>query len=195
MKNITEILTALGIQIPEDKKADFDKEFAENYKTVADYNKQKLKLEQAQESLQLAQEGLEKFDGVDVAALQNQITTLQNDMAAKETAHAKELADRDFADTLNSAIRKRGGRSEKAIWAMLDVDALKASKNQADDIAAALDANVQANPWAYQTKDDEDNNLDNTMRVDTGAEHGEGGNSDADGVTAAFAALNPGLTL
>ncbi len=49
MKNITEILTGLGIQIPEDKKADFDKAFAENYKTMADYNKQKL--EQAQEGL------------------------------------------------------------------------------------------------------------------------------------------------
>ena len=195
MKNITEILTALGIQIPEDKKADFDKEFAENYKTVADYSKQKLKLDQVQESLRLAQDGLAKFDGVDVDALQDQIAQLKNDIADKESAHAKELADRDFADTLNGEIRKRGGRSEKAIWAMLDVDALKESKNQAADIAAALDANAQANPWAYQAKDDGDNDPENTMRVDTGAEHGEGGNSDADGITAAFAALNPGLTL
>lgn len=111
MKNINEILTALGIQIPEDKKADFDKEFAENYKTVADYNKQKLKLDQAQESLQLAQDGLKKFDGVDVAALQNQITQLQNDIAAKETAHAKELADRDFTAMLDAAIAGKHGRS------------------------------------------------------------------------------------
>lgn len=195
MKNITEILTGLGIQIPEDKKADFDKEFAENYKTIADYDKQKLKLTQTQDSLKLAQDGLAKFDGVDVAALQDQITQLQNDIADKETAHAKELADRDFADALNVEIRKRGGHNEKAIWAMLDVDALKASKNQAADIAAALDANAQANPWAYQPQNDGGNNPDNTMRVDTGAEHGEGGNSDADGITAAFAALNPGLTL
>ena len=47
MKNITEILASLGIQIPEDKKADFDKEFAENYKTIADYQKQTDKLQHA----------------------------------------------------------------------------------------------------------------------------------------------------
>lgn len=195
MKNITEILTGLGIQIPEDKKTDFDKEFAENYKTVADYNKQKLKLDQAQNDLSTARTQLESFKDVDVNDLKNQITTLTNTLATKETEHAAELADRDFADALNGEIRKRGGHNEKAIWAMLDVDALKASKNQAADIAAALDANAQENPWAYQAQNDGNDNPDNTMRVDTGAEHGEGGNSDADGITAAFAALNPGLTL
>lgn len=88
MKNITEILTGLGIQIPEDKKADFDKEFAENYKTVADYNKQKLKLDQAQNDLSTARTQLESFKDVDVNDLKNQITTLQNDITAKENAHA-----------------------------------------------------------------------------------------------------------
>ena len=139
MKNITEILTALGIQIPEDKKADFDKEFAENYKTVADYDKQKLKLTQAQESLQLAQDGLKKFDGVDVAALQNQITKLQNDMAAQETAHTKELAERDFSAMLDTAINAKHGRSVKAVKALLDMDSLRSSKNQQADIDEALD--------------------------------------------------------
>ena len=35
MKNIFEILAALGIVIPEDKKQDITKQVAENYKTVA----------------------------------------------------------------------------------------------------------------------------------------------------------------
>ncbi len=119
---------------------------------MADYNKQKLKLTQAQESLQLAQDGLKKFDGVDVTALQNQITQLESDITAKETAHAKELADRDFTALLDAAIAGKHGRSAKAIKAMLDVDSLKASKNQKQDIAAALDHLTQESSYLFDTE-------------------------------------------
>ena len=40
MQNYEKILEDLGIEIPEDKKADLKKKMSENYKTVADYNKQ-----------------------------------------------------------------------------------------------------------------------------------------------------------
>lgn len=39
MQNIHEILKAYGLEIPEDKKTDFDKALAENYKTVAEVDK------------------------------------------------------------------------------------------------------------------------------------------------------------
>ncbi len=39
MKNIHEILKELGIEIPADKKADFDTAVNENYKTVAEVDK------------------------------------------------------------------------------------------------------------------------------------------------------------
>ena len=45
MKNIFEILAALGIVIPEDKKQDITKQVAENYKTVAEFEKVKSRLE------------------------------------------------------------------------------------------------------------------------------------------------------
>ena len=41
---------------------------------------------------------------------------------------------------LDGAIGKRRGRSAKAIKALLDMDALRGSKNQDQDIDAALDA-------------------------------------------------------
>ena len=139
MKNITEILASLGIQIPEDKKADFDKEFAENYKTIADYQKQTDKLQHAQDSLKTAQDGLKAFEGVDVNDLKSQISKLTKDLQDKDAAHAAELADRDFSAMLDTAISAKHGRSTKAVKAMLDLDALKASKNQQADIDAALD--------------------------------------------------------
>ncbi len=139
MKNITELLAGLGIQIPEDKKADFDKEFAENYKTIADYDKQRMKLEQAQSDLSTARTQLEGFKDVDVNDLKNQITTLTNTLATKESEHMAELADRDFNALLDGAINAKHGRSIKAVKALLDMDTLKASKNQEADITAALD--------------------------------------------------------
>lgn len=152
MKNITEILTGLGIQIPEDKKTDFDKEFAENYKTVADYNKQKLKLDQAQNDLSTARTQLESFKDVDVNDLKNQITTLTNTLATKETEHAAELADRDFTAMLDAAIAGKHGRSAKAIKAMLDVDSLKASKNQEQDVSAALDQLAKDSGYLFDSE-------------------------------------------
>ena len=50
------------------------KEFAENYKTIADYQKQTDKLQHAQDSLKTAQDGLKAFEGVDVNDLKNQIS-------------------------------------------------------------------------------------------------------------------------
>ena len=39
MKNIHELLKELGLEIPADKKADFDKAVGENYKTVEEFNR------------------------------------------------------------------------------------------------------------------------------------------------------------
>ena len=37
MKNIYDILKDFGLEVPEDKKADFDKAWKENYRTKAEY--------------------------------------------------------------------------------------------------------------------------------------------------------------
>ena len=39
MKNIYDILKDFGLEVPEDKKADFDKAWKENYRTKAEYEK------------------------------------------------------------------------------------------------------------------------------------------------------------
>ncbi len=54
MKNITEILAGLGIQIPGDKTAELNKQVGENYKTITDYDKQKTRLEQVPSDLSTA---------------------------------------------------------------------------------------------------------------------------------------------
>ena len=44
MKNIFEIMKEYGLEVPEDKKKDFEKTVLENYKTVSDYDTQAEKL-------------------------------------------------------------------------------------------------------------------------------------------------------
>lgn len=138
MKNIFEIMKEYGLEIPEEKKKDFEKTLLENYKTVSDYNTQAEKLNAAEKKVTTLTEGLDKFEGVNVDELNTTITTLRRDLANKDKELADKLAERDFNDMLKENIATAKGRNTKAIMALLDVDALKASKNQKDDIAAAL---------------------------------------------------------
>lgn len=89
-------------------------------------------------------EDLKKFDGVDVTALNSKIEQLEKDIQTKDIEHAQQLADRDFQDILKDSIATAKGRNAKAITALLDVDSLKASKNQKEDVAAALKALAEA---------------------------------------------------
>lgn len=90
--------------------------------------------------LQTAKDGLKAFEGVDVKDLQGQITKLQQDLADKDTAHQTELANLAFDRKLEDAITGAKGKNAKAIKALLDIETLKASKNQDADIKAAMDA-------------------------------------------------------
>lgn len=144
MKNIFEIMKDYGLEVPEDKKKDFEKAVLENYKTVADYDKQTDKVTSLTDQLNTAKEEMKKFDGVDPEALNNQIAALNQKLADKDTEYQNQIADRDFQDMLKNAIAEAKGKNAKAITALLDVEALKASKNQANDVAAALKALSEA---------------------------------------------------
>ena len=76
-------------------------------------------LDNANAQLKTAQDGLAKFDGVDVEGMNAQIAKLQADMKAQAEGFA-------FDEALNTAIMGAKGRSVKAVRALLDVDTLKA---------------------------------------------------------------------
>ena len=140
MKNIFEIMKEYELEVPEDKKKDFEKAVLENYKTVSDYETQAEKLKTAEGKVETLTESLEKFKDVNVDELNSTINTLKTDLANKDQELKDKLADRDFNDLLKDSISAAKGRNATAITACLDVDTLKASKNQKEDIAAALKA-------------------------------------------------------
>ena len=111
---------------------------AENGRDVEAAKKPFADYESIKEQLKTATEGLKAFDGVDVKDLQGQAAKLTKDLANQAEAHKKQLADLAFDGVLKDAITAARGRNDKAIRALLDVDKLKASKDQTADIKAAL---------------------------------------------------------
>lgn len=128
MKNLTTILTELGIEVPEEKKSELEKQLGENYKPVSEVEKVRTARDNYKAQLDTAQETLKGFEGVDVNELQGRISTLQNDLAAQKTAFEQQISDMEFNSMLEDAIGKAGARSVKAVKAELDIDAIKASK-------------------------------------------------------------------
>lgn len=149
MKNIYEILKDYGLEIPEDKKAEFDKAWKENYRTKAEYDKVVEQRDAHKSSLDEVNEKLKEFEGVNVADLKGQITKLQGDLKAKDDEYAAKEAERTFSESVKAAIKEAGGRNDKAIMALLDMDALRQSKNQSEDIKKALEAAKESDAYLF----------------------------------------------
>ena len=147
MKNIFKIMEEFGLELPEDKKKDFEKAVNENYKTVADYDKQKEKLTAAEDTIKVNDSALEDlkkqlegFKDVDVSALNNRISELEKERDALKEDYQTKIADRDFQDILKESIIAAKGKDTEKIMRLLDTETLKASKNQKEDISAAIKA-------------------------------------------------------
>lgn len=98
MQNYEKILEELGIEIPEDKKADLKKKMSENYKTVADYNKQVEKKDEYKTSSDEVQSKLADLEKEDVDGLKTKITTLTQELADEKEARAKEAKQTELRD-------------------------------------------------------------------------------------------------
>ena len=157
MKNIHEILKSYDIEIPADKKAEFDKAVLENYKTVAEAEKLRTARDTYKSQLDDATQKLEGFKGVNVEELQGKITALTDNLASQKAAFDKQLDDRDFDDMLNAAINGSKAKNVKAVRALLDLEAIKASKNQSAAIEAALKKVKEENDYLFTSEEPIDN--------------------------------------
>ena len=111
MQNYEQILQELGIEIPEEKKADLKKKMGENYRTKTDYDKAVEKRDEYKRNLDDVQAKLDGFKDVDVADLKNQVSTLTtqlaNEKAAREADARKVELDKDVT-ALFSALDENG---------------------------------------------------------------------------------------
>lgn len=144
MKNIIEILSELGITVPEDKHAALNKGVAENYKTIAEHEKKVNRLTDdlsaEKKRADEAVETLKGFEGKDFDAITRERDEWQRKHKELEESHKREAEEREFNEGLSAAITEAKGKNAKAIMALLDLDKLRSSKNQEKDIKAALEA-------------------------------------------------------
>lgn len=145
-----EDLEALGLTKEQiDKVLDMHHTEYDPVKKDLETAQEDLKNEKAKTSVQETtikdlKKDLEEFKDADVSGMKKKIEDLESDIKTKDADHQKEIADRDFNDLLKESITASKGRNTKAITALLDVDTLKASKNQKEDIAVALNALAEA---------------------------------------------------
>ena len=142
MQNIENILE--NAELTDEAKEKVIAAVKENYKPIADWQKQKDKVDSLTASLNETKEALKAFEGVNVEELNKKIEELNAQIAKNESDYESKMAERDFNDLLKTAIADVNGKNAKAITALLDLDALRSSQNQKEDIAKALKTLTEA---------------------------------------------------
>lgn len=124
----------------------------ENGKDIEAAKKPFADYEAIKERLKTAEDGLKAFDGVDVKDLQGKIDTLKGQLSDKDKEWQAKLDNMAFDGRVKDAITAAKGRNAKSISALLDVEALRTSKNQEADIKAALEALKKDNSYLFETQ-------------------------------------------
>lgn len=155
MKNIHTILSEVGISIPDDKKAAFDKAVAENYKTLAEHEKKVNRLTEdltaEKKRADTAVETLKGFEGKDFEAITKERDEWKRKHDENQQKYQQEQEEREYNADLEAAATTAKCRDLKALTAHLDHEALKKSKNRKADMEAAI--NAQRTERAYLFED------------------------------------------
>ena len=144
MKNIHTILSEYGITVPEDKKAEFDKAVAENYKTAAEFEKKVNRLTEdltaEKKRADTAVETLKGFEGKDFDAITRERDEWKRKHDENQQKYQQEQEEREYNADLETAANAAKCRDLKALTAHLDHEALRKSRNRKADMEAAINA-------------------------------------------------------
>lgn len=132
-------------------KEQVDSVMAENGNDIeaakGEVEKIKAELEQTKTQLEEANTTIDGFKDYD--QVKAQVEEYKTKFEQSKTEYETKIADMQFGSALEAVITAAGGRSAKAIRALLDIDALKASKNQEADIKAAVEACQKDNGYLF----------------------------------------------
>lgn len=112
----------------------------ENSRDIGEAKKPFADYDTIKQQLSTAQETIKGFEGQDIEGIRKSAKDWEDKYNQAVKDHEAKLADMEFDGVLKDAILAAKGKSDKAIRALLDIDALKGSKNQANDIKTALEA-------------------------------------------------------
>lgn len=124
--DILAILSAQGIEVPQEKQEGLKTAFTN------ELGKETAKLE---------------------TELNGKIAALTADLAKKDSDYQAKIADMEFNSVLDTAISGSKARNSKTVKALLDLEALKASKNQSEDIKAAIEKIKAENDFLFESSE------------------------------------------
>lgn len=135
-----------------------------------DVNGAKGELENAKKELEnykaqftSTQAELKKLQELKPEELSKQVSDLNEKLATQKADFEKQIADRNFNDLLTKSVATAGGREEKAIIPFLDIEALKASKNQETDIKSAIEAVKKDHDYLFTSNEPVKNPVSSTQ--------------------------------
>lgn len=112
-------------------------------KPFADYDDLKTRLDEAGKTI-------ESFKGMDIDAIRKEAGDWKAKAEQAERDAAAKIAEVEFGHRLEAAIASAKGRNAKAVMALMDLGALKGSKNQEADIKAALEGLKKDNGYLFE---------------------------------------------
>lgn len=119
------------------------RDIGEAKKPFADYDDLKARLDEASKTI-------ESFKGMDIDAIRKEADEWRQKAEQAEKDAAEKIAAVEFDGKLSAAITGAKGRNAKAVMALMDLEALKASKNQEADIKAALEGLKKDNGYLFE---------------------------------------------
>lgn len=158
MKNISEILKGLGIELTDEQLKNVVKEVGENYKTINDYDNQKKKLETAEENVKSVQTAFDNFkkdfDGVDVKELKGKVDSLQSTLDTTKQDYENKIARMNLDSVIQEIATSKNCIDLELAKTQIDYEAIMGSKQQKEDIGKFFDDLKTAKPILFKEEKD-----------------------------------------
>lgn len=159
MKNIIEILKESNIELTKEQEDSITKLVNDNYKTIAEFERQKDKLSLAENNAKDIQTKFDDFkksyDGVDVEELRNKINTLTNDIETQKTSYEVQISKMNLDSVLSAKAKEYGCKDFDLAKSQFNYDDLLNSKDQTNDIDKAFKNLKENKPILFEEKQNE----------------------------------------
>ena len=179
MKNIIEILKESNIELAKEQEESVTKLGNDNYKTIAEFDKQKEKLSLAENNAKEIQTKFDDFkksyDGVDVEELRNKINTLTNDIENQKATYEVQISKMNLDSVLSAKAKEYGCKDFDLAKSQFNYDELLNSKDQTNDIDKAFKTLKENKPILFEEKQNEP-----TLKGNIIAKSGQGENPNAE---------------
>lgn len=162
-------------------------EIGKGFVAKNDFNSKNEELKNTRSQLDEANKTIEglKSNAPDIDAVRKAADEWKAKYEQSEKDHKTKLADMEFDADIENAIAAAKGKNTKAIRALLDLDAIRASKNRSDDLKKAVEAVRESDGYLYD--DDESKPAPRISAATPGAQTTENKNDKANAaIRAAF---------